>query len=43
MNVMFATKDFQSQATLRYIRETTLEKNLMSVMFATKDFQGQAT
>jgi hypothetical protein len=43
MNVMFATKDFHSQATLRFIRETTLEKNLMNVMFATKDFHGQAT
>ena len=44
MNVMFATKDFRSQATLRTIREHTLERrNLMNVMFATKDFCGQGS
>jgi hypothetical protein len=43
MNVMFATKDFRSQATLRFIRENIQEKNLMNAMFATKDFHGQAT
>ena len=35
MNVMFATRDFHIQVTLRFIREHTLERNLMNVMFAT--------
>jgi hypothetical protein len=42
MNAMFATKDFRSQVTLLYIREHTLETNLMNAMFATKDFRTQA-
>jgi hypothetical protein len=42
MNVMFATKDFLTQAPELNIREHTLERNLMSAMFATKDFCIQA-
>jgi hypothetical protein len=43
MNAMFATKDFCSQATLQFIRENILEKNLMNAIWATKDFHRQAT
>ena len=43
MNVMFVTKDFYDQANWWFIREHTLETNLMNVMFATNDFRTQAT
>ena len=42
MNVMFATKDFRNPTSWLFIKEHTLERNLMNVMFATKDFRSQA-
>jgi hypothetical protein len=43
MNVMFVTKDFPDQTHWLYMKEHTLETNLMNVMFVTKDFRDQAT